>query len=185
MCYPWTIDRGQDFLRKITQAMKRKASKPRHCPRIFDKPDWPKKRKTVLDYVNGGYYIEDSIIAAGLSPQWWYKWQALADKEIERCQQLAEENKDDDYQSLISREMRSPVEFVEGIRREQAKVILENAKLIRKSDPLEYNARVRPQQWGKKDRMLLGNDPDNPMPNAVVHVYLPDNGRLHKPEDDT
>lgn len=152
------------------------SGKPRNQPRIFDKPDWPKRRETVLLYVSGGYYVEDAIIAAGLSTQWFYKWQALADAEILSAQKLAEENGEDDYRDFISDELKPAVDFVELIRRSQSAIIIANAARIKKANPLEYNARVRPEQWGKRDRVLLGNDPENPM-QTTVHVYLPDNGR--------
>lgn len=157
--------------------------KPRNRPLIFDKPDWPEKRKRVLLYVSGCYYIEDAIIASGLSTQWWYKWQAIAEKEIERAQVLAEEEGSDDFKEYVEPELLVAVEFVEAVRKAQSEVVALNAAKIRKSNPLEYNARVRPEQWGRKDRMLLGNDPDAPFDTAV-RVYLPDNGRgpKRKPE---
>ena len=169
---------------------KAKSGKPRNSPRVFDKPNWPKIRETVLLYVSGGYYVEDSIIAAGLSSQWWYKWQALAEAESLIAQKLAEEHGSDDYKEFISPDMVVAVEFVEAIKQRQSATIIANAAKIRKTNPLEYNARVRPEQWGRRDRMLLGNDPDNPMPENAVHVYLPDNGRgpvkdEPKPEEKT
>jgi hypothetical protein len=169
---------------------KAKSGKPQNSPRIFDRPDWPKRRETVLLYVSGGYYVEDSIIAAGFSRQWWYKWQAIADKEIERAQALADENGEDDFRVYVDKDLLVAIDFVDAIRQRQSATIIANAAKIRKTNPLEYNARVRPEQWGRRDRMLLGNDPDNPMPENAVHVYLPDNGRgpakeEPKPEEKT
>ena len=153
-----------------------KSGKPRNCPRVFDKPSWPKIRENVLTFVSGVYFVEDAIRAAGLSTQWWYKWQAIAEAEIVTAQGLAEVDGSDDYHEHISADLKSAVEFVEAIRQRQSSTIIACASKVRRTNPLEYLARTRHEQWGKRDRMLLGNDPDNPMP-STVHVYLPDNGR--------
>lgn len=153
-----------------------KTGKARNCPRVFDKPSWPKIRENVLTFVSGGYYVEDSIIAAGLSRQWFYKWQALAEAEILNAQRLADENGSEDYREFVSDEMKEAVDFVDAIRQRQSATIIACAAKVRRANPLEYLARTRHEQWGRRDRMLLGSDPENPMQTSV-HVYLPDNGR--------
>lgn len=127
--------------------------KARRLPREFDKITWPEKRTLILSYVGASYYVEDCIIAAGLTPQWYYKWKKLADQEIERAQEQAEREECEEYHNFIDDELKPAVDLVESIRAEQSKVIIANAEKIKASNPLEYNARVRHEQWGRKDRL--------------------------------
>jgi DNA-binding GntR family transcriptional regulator len=155
-----------------------------HRPRIFDKPDWPNLREAVIGFTREGYYVEDAMRAAGLTPQWWYKWQAIAEGELAAAHERMNADGGDDVHEYIEADQKICVEFIEAIRRAQAERIILNAREIHRSNPLEYNARVRPADWGRKDRVLMGADPEHPPPAAThVHVYLPDNAR-GKPKDD-
>jgi hypothetical protein len=152
-----------------------KRRQPRR-PRIYERVDWPQLEKAILDNVSGGYYVEDAFRAVGLSERTWYKHQAIADQALESAYTKAEAAGHDDYMRFVKRKDRIMVHFVQAVRQKQAARIIANAAAIAIADPLEYNSRVQHEKWGRKDRMTLVGDPENPLNTGVV-VILPDNGR--------
>lgn len=169
--------------RKRNTAKRKAAKRPPSRPRIFDTPEWPDIQKKILGYVRGVHYIEDAVVAAGLSERWWYKWQARADEELDKASERMAKRGGDDIMHHVSRAngVRTFVQFVQAVRQARAESTVAAAAKVKRTNPLEYLARTQPDKWGRKDRMPW-IDPDQGGMAVPVIVYLPDNQRGPKSE---
>jgi hypothetical protein len=163
-------------MKRTKPAQKARKPRPRRRPRLYETPEWPAMRQKAIDYAGLGQYLEECCEAAGFSSSLWHKYQALAIEILIAAKRKAEAKKHDEYHRYIPRKEREMVDFVETMWRAKATAKTLAAAEFRKKDPGEYLARIDHERWGRKDRMTLTGDPENPLNTGVV-VILPDNGR--------
>ena len=161
---------------------KKRGIKSAGRPRAFFAKE---KRDEFLKALKSGVPAEKACRYADISPRTYYRLMERHEKRQLACEEksLADHGTEEYWMEYVEEGDREEAVFCQAIKKADGEFHVRCAMAMEKPPKgTSWQAfatkleRRDPENWGRKDRTMLSNDPDNPF-EARVTVYLPDNKR--------